>query len=634
MSMRVLKHLALGLLALGGAVAACTAMAAAPAAQSTGPQREGVPGGRASLAGVSSAADVEVGRRIYLQGLGANGAPITGLRMGGIESTGAAVACARCHRSSGLGAVEGTEQVPPIAGRFLLEDEPQAVVSLNYRNVKSFNQRHAPYDLATLTAALNHGKHATGRELGLLMPRYEFNDAEVRGLAAYLRTLSATWSPGVTAQRVRLATVITPEVSAERRQLFIGMSRAAVSGHNGTVVPGGRSMNAAEMLLGTQRYWDLEVWQLEGPPETWAAQLDARQQARPAFALVSGLGEGTWAPVHEFCERRQVPCWFPSVPAAPAQAGRDFYSLYFSRGVTLEADVLAHHWLRTPAERPRRVLQLHAGDAAGLAGAQQLQAAAAQARLPRGMSLGVDTHALDLTSPAGLAQARTLLAGLSAGDAVMAWLAPADAARLAALPLPAQVASYWSGTQVQREGLSLPLPWRDTARVIYPYQLPDKRQAGLFYFKSWLTVRQLPLREELMQSEVYFAWSYLAETLSDMLDNLHGDYLLERAENMLSLREAAKAEDEARESLIARHQSRGGTQAALARLKLQSAFERMPRPLPGRTEQATGKRESTTVYPRLGLAPGQRFASKGAYLVRLGAPEGPALEAVSTWIVP
>jgi hypothetical protein len=40
------------------------------------------------------------------------------------------------------------------------------------------------------------------------------------------------------------------------------------------------------------------------------------------------------------------------------------------------------------------------------------------------------------------------------------------------------------------------------------------------------------------------------------------------------------------------------------------------------------------VYPHLSLAPGQRFASKGAYIVRFSPHAAGGLEPVSTWIVP
>jgi len=39
-------------------------------------------------------------------------------------------------------------------------------------------------------------------------------------------------------------------------------------------------------------------------------------------------------------------------------------------------------------------------------------------------------------------------------------------------------------------------------------------------------------------------------------------------------------------------------------------------------------------YPRLTLAPGQRFASKGGYLVHFAEPTGAKLMADANWIVP
>ena len=58
-----------------------------------------------------------------------------------------------------------------------------------------------------------------------------------------------------------------------------------------------------------------------------------------------------------------------------------------------------------------------------------------------------------------------------------------------------------------------------------------------------------------------------------------------------------------------------------------------PRPMPGQTAQVMAKREGTTVYPRLSLAPGQRFASKGAFIVHFAA-DGKAVVPESEWIVP
>jgi hypothetical protein len=103
---------------------------------------------------------------------------------------------------------------------------------------------------------------------------------------------------------------------------------------------------------------------------------------------------------------------------------------------------------------------------------------------------------------------------------------------------------------------------------------------------------------------------------------------------MLSLRESMKAEDEARDMSVAKYNKggAGGAQAAMAKLATPEA-RKSPRPMPGQVAHVMAKRESTTLYPRLSLAPGQRFASKGAYIVRF-AGDGKSIEAESEWIVP
>ena len=611
-----------GLLAVGFCASVFAALPASAMAEAS--DRKGPPGGEQSLSGVGSQEEVEIGRRIYLEGIGANGKPITGLRFGGVEMQGAAVVCAGCHRRSGLGAVEGTDQVAPIAGRFAFVDDQRAVVSMNFRNIKNFNQRHASFDEQSFASAVRQGKHINGRDLSPIMPRFEFSDAEVRGLSSYLRTLSAKWSPGVDARVIHFATVITPDVSPQRKQVFLKTIKAAVNQKNGNFAPRMRTMStAAEMMFNTNRFWDLAVWELQGEPQTWAAQLEEHFRAQPVFALVSGLGAGQWMPVHDFCERQQVACWFPSVDAPPVSASKDFYSLYFSDGVALEAGVLARHLITV---RPARLIQLHRGDMAGRSGAAHLQALLANPA----QKIPVVTRSVEGTDDASVSRA---LADVGPLDAVMMWWPQEFVPALNAVAVPRGVV-YFSARMAGAEQAPFPGAWKSAVRMVYPYQLPEKRAAGLVYFNSWLKVVKLALHEEALQSEVYFAMSYLTETLTDMLDNVHVDYLLERAENMLSLREGAKAEDEARELSTARYNKGGvgGAQGAMARLEMPEA-RKSPRPMPGQTAQVMLKREGTTVYPRLSLAQGQRFASKGAYIVHFAA-DGKTVVTESDWIVP
>ncbi len=141
-------------------------------------------------------------------------------------------------------------------------------------------------------------------------------------------------------------------------------------------------------------------------------------------------------------------------------------------------------------------------------------------------------------------------------------------------------------------------------------------------------MRKLPLVDEAMQSEAYFALNFLTDTVSEMLNNMYRDYLMERAETMLSKREGGKAEQEARDRLFL------GRTGDMER----KYGERTAPPGTRVTIQphagSAVKSEGTTIYPRLSLGPGQRFASKGGYIVRFASPEDVKLIAESDWIIP
>jgi len=124
----------------------------------------------------------------------------------------------------------------------------------------------------------------------------------------------------------------------------------------------GRSMYSKSMFM-VNRRWELHVWELTGAAATWQAQLERHLAQEPVFAVISGLGGENWAPVHEFCEKSALPCLFPNVEV-PVEAVDDFYSIYFSKGVLLEAELIARKVLATAAGPPvKEVHQIYrAGD--------------------------------------------------------------------------------------------------------------------------------------------------------------------------------------------------------------------------------------------------------------------------------
>ena len=557
------------------------------------------------------------GARIYTEGRLASGAPLTGRRDGLAPVVGAAAACVNCHRPSGLGQVEGDAHVPPIAGNFLFAPRgAQGILTMDPRVSKSFNQAHEPYTEATLMRAIREGINSAGQPLGILMPRYDLDEPALKALIAHLRQLSAEWSPGVTATQISLATVITPEVDDARRAVFRTMMQTIVRLKNASTAVADPKKNrhhmatAAELILGTERGWDLQIWELQGPPDSWDAQLAEHYRAHPVFALVSGLSDSSWQPMQAFCERERLPCWFPSVPAGAADP--ENYGFYFSGGVRLEAALLGRALADgqgPPALRGTgRVIQVYREGEPGSTAAHALRVALAGSRLETtDRVIAAQARASD-----GL---RDALATAKDDDVLVFWLRPDDLRALDTVAAP-RAEAYFSGMLARGEAAPVPGSWRGRAHLVYPYELPRLRAENLDYFHAWLNLHRIALIDEPMESEVFFAMNYLTDTLAEMLDNLYRDYLVERAEQMLGRRERGKAEQETRDHrALGREgdllQRRGPmTMDASVRLK----------PLPAASAQSVSA--GTTLYPHLSLGVGQRLASKSGYIVRFAGPDG------------
>lgn len=575
------------------------------------------------------AALVEAGRRLYEEGRATDGMPVRGVRGNGLAVAGREAACVACHRPSGMGSVEGDIQIRPITGRYLFgQASERHYAVMDPRVGRRLNEDRPVYAAESLARALREGVGSDERVLNPMMPRYSLSAADVQALQAYLSQLSRDWSPGVEADAIHLSTVVTPGVDAARREIFLRTMHEIVRQKNMNTVGGKRPqgrrnmVSPPELMQQTERAWTLDVWELRGPPSTWPQQLEERFAARPVFALVSGLGGAQWGPVQAFCEARRVPCWLPSVDAPPQDGGR--YGLYFHRGLVLEAEVLAAHWQREDAA-PKRLVQWLAPVDGAAQGSAAEPAAARLATLAADQ--GVTTVLRRTTPTAGDARAwKKLVAELRPDDAVMAWLPAASMPALAEVAAPS-VPVHFSGGLLGLDPAPLPAAWHASARIVYPFELPQARQSNQTYFFRWLDTWQLPVVDLRLQSEVYFAMSYLGDTLAEMLHNLYGDYLIERAEQMLRRREAGRAEQEARE----RRQLRSISAVALRRQQASQVERGLLTPQTAMPPLDSWP-QSTTIYPRLGLGPSQRHASKGAYVLRFGV--GDVLEPIGDWIVP
>jgi hypothetical protein len=265
------------------------------------------------------------------------------------------------------------------------------------------------------------------------------------------------------------------------------------------------------------------------------------------------------------------------VDLPPAVAESDYYDLYLSRGVLLEAQLVADRLRqlnRGAAPAPegwRRVIQIYRDDDIGQDAAAQLRGILAPAR----------REVVDRALPpdAAAAELREALSGAGAADALVLWLRPGDLQSLPA-EAPAAKAIFVSGILAGLERAPLGAGWRQVARMTYPFDLPERRRARLDYPLGWMRFKKVPLVDERTQTDTYLACLVTAETIGLLREDLVRDHLIETFEMHL------------------------GT-------NLLSGY-----------------------YPRLGLAPGDRFASKGGLLVRFPEPEGPRLVADGEWSVP
>ena len=362
--------------------------------------------------------------------------------------------------------------VTPITGRFLFAtDDNRPIALVDPRAPKNVTGRTRLIQ-RVFRQGIREGVNVSGsHDESFDAALYALSDVEIKAVMAYLRQLSAELSPGVGEDTLHFATIVTPDVDPKQSEVMVGMMRTAFSQRNASQqVYSGRMRMPIDLLPRTLRNWELTVWELKGAPETWAAQLAENYRREPVFAVISGLSNTTWAPVHEFCQQEKLPCMLPSIALPPAETA--FYPLYYSRGVALEADVLARHLRNQEKKAPHRLVQVFRDDEVGRGAAQALTEALHDS------GVQVENRVLHGQEPAGLKEA---LKGLSSKDAVMLWLRPADLSAVNKVSTKTAArrclcVRLFGGRKLW---LRLPKSWKPHVRVVYPYELGAKRKKNV-----------------------------------------------------------------------------------------------------------------------------------------------------------
>jgi hypothetical protein len=517
------------------------------------------------------------GERIYREGILPSGEPVKAVVKGDIEVFGPMMSCESCHMRSGLGSFEGGVYSPPTNGPAIFQ--PLKFIYKGFENPQLPPRRPA-YTDESLADLLRYGYDPNVRELNDVMPRYELEDADMALLVAYLHTLSARLPPGVTNTTLSFATVVTDDVNPAERAAMLTALESYVSSKNRQAAyfetrEGIRSRRMAEGMFASRelatRRLSLARWVLKGPPATWRSQLERYYRQHPVFALIGGITGGEWTPVHQFSEDHRLPCLFP-LTDFPVISASDWYTLYLSKGFFQEGEGVARY--------------LHGLDAkaGGTPILQVVRSSRAGRALSRGFletwrDLGHEPPVTVTLKPGDRLTPELLckLPGGSPAGTLILWdgtaSVPAVEALAALADKPAMV--FLSASYLGKGMRSIGEQARDFTYVAYPHRLPaDPKQKP----KGGMGNRKFPPNPTRVDAQVEAIVQVLSMALMNMRGNYYRDNFLDSVDKTMD-------------------------------------------------------QEAVLLYERLSFGPGQRYASKGCYIVQLAKGEKPELVRKSDWVI-
>lgn len=533
------------------------------------------------LADMDPAEVLRLGQRMYREGILPDGKPLQGFISSDVPVSGTAFTCVSCHLRSGLGSFEGKVVTPPTNGRILYQERKPYIKGSEFvpyiHNYAVYLPVRPAYTDETLAALISTGYDPTGRTVEKIMPRYNLSDKDMAILITYLKSLSDKPSPGIGKNEIKFATVIvegtdSSDVNSMLTPIQFGINRknslATAAGNNKRVAL--MSYNMSGKL--TSIRFSLSHWKLKGPSSTWRQQLEDYYKAEPVFALLGGISHGDWETVHRFCEEKGIPDLFP-IADYPVISETDWYTLYPSRGVRQEGESAARH-LHGMYElfKGRPIVQIIRSNRRAEALAAGFRETWAETGHP---------PAIEITLAAGDRLTAEMLQQIVSKEKPAALLIWDDAAFLPALSSlagkpdqPGLVIA--SATYMGKALWTVPEDLRNLLFMTYPYRLPqddvryDKSVARISVGRSMAAFDPVIVRQSYITNEI------LGKVLLEMRGEYYRDFLLDAIDMI--------------------------------------------------------KDQYYPLYERISFGPGQRYASKGCFIVQLGKGTTPKLERRSEWI--
>jgi cytochrome c553 len=480
--------------------------------------------------------DLSAGERIYREGILPSGEQLRALVKGERAIPGLAFTCASCHLRSGLGALDEGVFTPPINGAKLFKPLRRLYKGIEQDSDPSLPPLRPAYTEESLVRALRDGKDPNGRALSEAMPRYHLSDKDAGLLVAYLKQLSSQFSPGVSESNIRFATVISEDAPANQSSAmlatmnnYFNMKNNQIRSFRNPRGTGVRSRMMSENMFSSRelsnRTLSLSRWTLKGPPESWRGQLEEYNRREPVFALLGGMVNGSWRPVHQFCEENGIPALFP-ITDLPVVSDSDGYTLYLSKGYSQEGESAARY-LHENVERlkGKQVVQIVRASA---------DADALSAGFQRAWQGLGHPAAATILVPSGKVLDRKLLQKLLAMEKPAALVVWDDATALPALEeigrnggLPGMV--FLSARYLGESIWTLNESIRDATYLTYPFAFSPfsatsamGKQRVLDEVKTSLSRADQPLKGEI--PKIVGMTNSLTQVLTSLLMDLNGNY--------------------------------------------------------------------------------------------------------------
>lgn len=292
--------------------------------------------------------------------------------------------------------------------------------------------------------------------------------------------------------------------------------------------------------------------------------------------MLGGISNGEWQPVHDFCEAERLPCLFP-ITNFPTISASGWYTYYFDKGYAQEGEGAARYLHRLESlPAGAKILQIVQDSPIGRALAAGFQSAWAELERPPVTTMVMTAAQLrDKTGLDNLLQKQQPAVLLLWTDAELLARLPGLFAQLAN-PVPVFVSSGYLG----KKTTAIPEAVRSRVFITWPYRLTPYigPQTGGIQSSIPIFTTARDFGDRRIASRTLSALQQATlRGLSQLQDSLQRDNLLD----IMSMQMDLVVKD----------------------------------------------------YERLSFGPGQRYVSKGCYIIQLGAGADPPLLQRSEWVI-